>query len=93
MHSVRLLGREQVASPEQLLFPEGVEEAVLLGEVWGSEESLHLRAEACARSISYFNPSVSLEVMAQLATKRLSAGLVGDASSLRPNYVKEQLDY
>ncbi len=93
VHGVRLLGREQVASPEQLLFPEGVEEAVLLGEVWGSEESLRLRAEACARGISYFNPSVSLEVMAQLATKRLSAGLVGDASSLRPNYVKEQLDY
>jgi tRNA threonylcarbamoyladenosine biosynthesis protein TsaB len=90
---VRLLGKEQVASPDQLLFPEKVNEAVLLGDVWCSEENLRLRAEACTERVSYFKSSVSLKAMAQLAERRLSAGLVGDASSLKPNYVKEQLEY
>jgi tRNA threonylcarbamoyladenosine biosynthesis protein TsaB len=90
---VRLLGKEQVASPDQLLFPEKVNEAVLLGDGWCSEENLRLRAEACTERVSYFKSSVSLQVMAQLAERRLSAGLVGDASSLKPNYVKEQLEY
>ena len=93
VHGVRLLGKEQVASPDQLLLPEGLNEVVLLGEVWSSEENLRLRAEACTERVSHFNSSVNLEVMAQLAERRLSAGLVGDASSLKPNYVKEQLEY
>ncbi|MDO7639067.1 MAG: hypothetical protein MUQ61_00215, partial [OM182 bacterium] len=85
--------KEQVAPADQLIIPEGLEEAALVGDVWASEESLRLLAAGSLARTSHFNPSVSLEIMAKLAEKRLAAGLVGDASSLRPNYVKEQLDY
>ena len=90
---VRLVGKEQVAPADQLIMPEGLEEAALVGDVWASEESLRLLAAGSLARASHFNPGVSLEIMAKLAAKRLAAGLVGDASSLRPNYVKEQLDY
>jgi tRNA threonylcarbamoyladenosine biosynthesis protein TsaB len=90
---VRLVGKEQVGAADQLVVPEGMEEAALVGDVWASEENLRLLAAGSLARASHFNPVVSLEIMAKLAAKRLAAGLVGDASSLRPNYVKEQLDY
>lgn len=96
---VALLGREQVAVPE-LLRLESSENCstaqwCATGDAWGDVElanrlrkSLGLEPE-----IVDLNHPLQLEDLCRLGHLRFLKGLYVDAERIRPNYIKEQLDY
>ncbi len=92
---VELLGNEQVAVPELLqVLPENTLEQQwdMVGNGWTRQSDIQKRL-GCRVSDKIISPIISSEIIVQLATLRFDAGEAVTAEQLRPNYVKEQLNY
>lgn len=92
---VELIGREQVAPIAELkALPEELrsEEWCLAGKAW-DERAAILAQLGCAAASMPTTPSISSAQIAQLGQLRFVAGEAVAAAQLRPNYVKEQLEY
>ena len=95
LYGVELVGREQVALIEDLdALPEDLADTrwCLAGGGWDRRDEIlqHLGCEAAAE------PDTALignQLIAKLGLLRFNCGEAVDAALLRPNYVKEQLDY
>ncbi len=92
---VEIVGREQVALIEDLdPLPEKLvgESWCLAGGGWSRQDEI-LRHFACSASAEPNIPLISNQLIARLGLLRFNCGEAVDAAQLRPNYVKEQLDY
>lgn len=91
---VELIGKEQVGPPERLAaLPENrAEEWKAVGNGWSRQEEIS-SALACRIAGNPWVPQISSQILVNLAGKRLTAGKTTNAEQLRPNYVKDQLDY
>lgn len=92
---VELVGREQVALVEDLdPLPEDSAGAswCLAGGGWEREAEI-LQHLGCAAAAEPKTPVIANQLIAKLALLRSNCGETVDAAALRPNYVKEQLDY
>lgn len=92
---VELLGREQVAQLEDLdSLPEGLVGATwgLVGDGWERQDEI-LQQLGCKAGAEPLSPQVGNQLLAKLALLRFDCGDAVDAALLRPNYIKEQLDY
>lgn len=92
---VELVGREQVALIDDLdSLPEDLagNSWSLAGGGWGRQDEIlqHLGCSAAAESRT---PPIGNKLIAKLGLLRFNCGEAVDAAQLRPNYVKEQLDY
>ena len=92
---VELVGREQVALIEDLdALPVDSKGAswFLAGSGWERQTEIlqHLRCTAAAEPQT---PVIGNRLIAKLALLRFNCSEAVDAAALRPNYVKEQLDY
>ena len=92
---VQLIGREQVALIDDI-DPLAAE---FQGESWhlagdGWDESIAiLRHLGCSAVDQPSTPTIGNKLIAQLGLLRFECGEAISAAELRPNYVKEQLDY
>lgn len=90
-----LLGKEKVALPEQLMLLSDHNQDVqwhLVGSGWSN----HMNILDMLNSVStgqVCSPAISNQLIVQLAKQRFIAGESVNADQVRPNYVKEQLDY
>lgn len=92
---VELLGKEQVAPPELLdLLAENTaaERWGLTGNGWFKQAEILTRL-TCSTYAVVSAPAISNQLISLLANKRFIAGEAVSAEQLRPNYVKEQIDY
>ena len=92
---VEIIGREQVALIEELdELPKDSESAIwcLAGGGWARQDEI-LKHLACAADTKPTIPVITNDLVAKLALLRFNCGEAVDAAVLRPNYVKEQLDY
>jgi tRNA threonylcarbamoyladenosine biosynthesis protein TsaB len=92
---VELLGSEQVALPEKLLpLSEHSQNAQwrLVGTGWSNNMGI-LGILNSASTGQVCEPVISNQLIAQQAERRFMAGEAVNADQVRPNYVKEQLDY
>lgn len=95
LQGVELVGREQVALIENLdELPKELAATswCLAGSGWERQAEIlqHLGCSAAAESQT---PVIGNQLIAKLALLSFSCGHAVDAAALRPNYVKEQLDY
>ena len=92
---VELVGREQVALIEDLdALPEDLAGAswFLAGSGWERQTEI-LKHLSCTAAAEPQTPIIGNQLLAKLALLRFNCGEAVDAAALRPNYVKEQLDY
>lgn len=92
---VELIGREQVALVTQLdVLPAEFQARSwhLAGAGW-DEEAAILERLGCTAAADPFTPVIGNTLIAQLGQLRFQCGEAVTAAELRPNYVKEQLDY
>lgn len=92
---VELIGSEQLSNPEsiQLSYTLGeFEQWSPVGNGWASREEIQSALE-CKLHEGVILPGVSIEDLCELAKLRIAAGETISADQLKPNYVKEQLDY
>lgn len=92
---VELIGREQVAQIAELeALPAAVrsEDWCLAGKAW-NERAAILAQLGCAAESLPITPRITSAQIAQLGELRFVAGEAVAAAQLRPNYVKEQLEY
>ncbi|MDF1765472.1 MAG: tRNA (adenosine(37)-N6)-threonylcarbamoyltransferase complex dimerization subunit type 1 TsaB [Gammaproteobacteria bacterium] len=87
---VILLGKEQVAVPSALDWVKPSGSHVLVGEGWLGDSSLR---EALGEGADFIEATPTLETMAILTQKLFAQGQTCESAMLRPNYVKEQLEY
>lgn len=92
---VKLVGREQVAEiadldplPANLLS----QNWHLAGDGW-EEQSAILGRLKCSAAAEPVKPTIGNALIAQLGLLRFECGEAVSSAQLRPNYVKEQLDY
>lgn len=90
---VKLLGQEQVAKAADLMLPAKLDNVALVGEGWQADGGLSLAQLSLDIVAVEVAAGVTLEIMAELASSMLSRGAVRHSSELRPNYIKEHLDY
>ena len=92
---VERVGNEQVAPIAELdTLPEGLVSRswCLAGSAW-QEKAAILDRLGCSTDSQPTMPTVTNSVIAALGLLRFDSGEAVDAAQLRPNYVKEQLDY
>ena len=92
---VKLVGREQVALIEDIdALPEDLAGAswCLAGSGWERQSKI-LQHLGCTAAVQPLIPVISNQLIAKLALLRFNCGEAVEAAALRPNYVKEQLDY
>ena len=92
---VELIGREQVATVADLdALPADMADAgwCLAGNGWEHRDEI-LQHLACKLAAAPQTPEIGNQLVAKLALLRFNCGEAVDAALLRPNYVKEQLDY
>jgi len=92
---VELIGREQVALIECLdALPEDLAGSswCLAGDGWSRQDKI-LQHLGCSAAAEPQMPVIGNQLIAKLAFLRFNCGEAVDAAQLRPNYVKEQLDY
>lgn len=92
---VELVGSEQVARVDNLDFLPielRTESWCLTGTGWSAQEDI-LQHLGCAVAGAPKIAQAGNRIISQLAQLRFGCGEQIDAMSLRPNYVKEQLDY
>jgi tRNA threonylcarbamoyladenosine biosynthesis protein TsaB len=92
---VELVGREQVALIENLgALPEDSADAswCLAGSGWERQSEI-LQHLGCTAAAEPQIPVIGNQLIAKLALLRFNCGEAVDAAVLRPNYVKEHLDY
>jgi tRNA threonylcarbamoyladenosine biosynthesis protein TsaB len=92
---VELVGREQVALIENIdALPEDLAGSswCLAGSGWERQSEI-LEHLGCAAAAPPQTPVLSNQLIAELALLRFNCGEGVEAAALRPNYVKEQLDY
>jgi tRNA threonylcarbamoyladenosine biosynthesis protein TsaB len=92
---VELVGREQVALIENLdaLPVDSVGASwCLAGSGWERQAEV-LQHLGCTAAAEPQTPVIGNQLIAKLALLRFNCGEAVDAAALRPNYVKEQLDY
>lgn len=92
---VALVGREQVAQVSELsaLPPEfAAASCCLVGDGWTHQEAI-LKQLGCTAAPKTCAPEVENRHIVELGLLRFQCGEAVDAAKLRPNYVKEQLDY
>lgn len=92
---VELIGREQVALPATLnALPMDLQSLdwCLLGDAWDARETL-LKRLSCTSGAESKSPDIDSRTVVELALLRFAQGEAVAAAQLRPNYVKEQLDY
>jgi tRNA threonylcarbamoyladenosine biosynthesis protein TsaB len=92
---VELVGREQAALIEDLdALPEDLTGTswCLAGSGWERQSEIlqHLR---CTATAAPQTPVIDNQLIAKLALLRFNCSEAVEAAALRPNYVKEQLDY
>ena len=82
---------EQVATPAEIIFPEPEASLALVGASWQDEA---LRAVAnLATEAERIECEANLAALATLAAIKLDLKEYAQPADLKPNYVKEQLDY
>lgn len=92
---VELVGREQVALIEDLdALPKDMAGSswCLAGDGWERQNEI-LQHLGCTASGQPQMPVIGNQLIAKLALLRFNCGEAVEAAALRPNYVKEQLDY
>jgi tRNA threonylcarbamoyladenosine biosynthesis protein TsaB len=92
---VELIGREQVALIEDLdALPENLAGSSwsLAGSGWERQCEI-LQHLGCAAAAQPQTPVIDSQLIARLALLRFNCSEAVEAAALRPNYVKEQLDY
>ena len=92
---VELVGREQVALIENLdALPEDLTGAswCLAGSGWERQAEI-LQHLGCTAATEPQTPIIGNQLIAKLALLRFNCAEAVDGAQLRPNYVKEQLDY
>jgi tRNA threonylcarbamoyladenosine biosynthesis protein TsaB len=92
---VELVGREQVALIEDLdALPENLAGSSwsLAGSGWERQCEI-LQHLGCAGAAQPQTPVIDSQLIARLALLRFNCSEAVEAAALRPNYVKEQLDY
>ncbi|PCI76038.1 MAG: tRNA (adenosine(37)-N6)-threonylcarbamoyltransferase complex dimerization subunit type 1 TsaB [SAR86 cluster bacterium] len=92
---VELVGREQVALIEELDALPGHSKGAswcLAGSGWERQTEI-LQHLGCTAAAEPQTPVIGNQLIANLALLRFNCGEAVDATQLRPNYVKEQLDY
>lgn len=92
---VELVGREQVALIENLdALPADLASSswFLAGGGWARQAEI-LQHLGCTASAEPQTPVIGNQLIAKLALQRFNCNEAVDAAALRPNYVKEQLDY
>ena len=92
---VELLGKEQVAVPAQLQMSAEaakIESWCAVGSGWAQRESIQQGLD-CMVGGDTIEPEVRISDLCELAKLRHALGESENAEQLRPNYVKEQLDY
>lgn len=92
---VEVLGREQVALIEDLdELPKDLGNTgwCLAGSGWQRQDEI-LKHLACTAATEPTTPKIGNDLIAKFALLRFNCGEAVDATVLRPNYVKEQLDY
>lgn len=95
LQGVALVGREQVALVENLdALPKDLADSswCLAGGGWTRQDDI-LRHLGCTAATEPHLAVIGNKLIANLALLRLNCGEAVDATQLRPNYVKEQLDY
>ncbi|GJM14192.1 MAG: tRNA (adenosine(37)-N6)-threonylcarbamoyltransferase complex dimerization subunit type 1 TsaB [Pseudohongiella sp.] len=92
---VEIVGAEQVARPENFeTLPNELQDAAwcFAGDGWARQADIIRQLGAVAKGQPQI-PVISNQVIANLALLRFNCGEAVAAAQLRPNYVKEQLDY
>jgi len=100
-YGVELVGREQVCIPQRL---EGLDEIAEIGDIaswnltgacWANELDREAIEQLLQCKLAADPLQVRYEItdLCDLAQLRFAAGQATNAAELRPNYVKEQLDY
>lgn len=92
---VELVGREQVALIEDLdALPRGLADVhwSLAGSGWKRQSEI-LQHLDCAAAVKPQSLVIGSQLIAKLALLCFNCGEAVDAAALRPNYVKEHLDY
>ncbi len=82
---------EQVCNPADMIFPAPGENLLLVGQSW-QDEALGSASGAQA-SAAQIDCEASLPALAALANVKLELKDYAQPADLKPNYVKEQLDY
>lgn len=82
---------EQVCNPADMIFPAPGENLLLVGQSW-QDEALGSASDAQA-SAAQIDCEASLPALAALANVKLELKDYAQPADLKPNYVKEQLDY
>lgn len=90
---VRLVNAEQVAAPQALLLPSELDGATCVGTAWDTNAELLSLRERLTLAAVRSEASIDLATMAILASHYLNHGLSCEPVAIRPNYIKEQLDY
>lgn len=82
---------EQVCSPGDISFPTVKEDLLLVGESW-RDEALR-SASGVPASTALIDCEATLPALATLARIKLERKDYAQPADLKPNYIKEQLDY
>ncbi|MEX0962541.1 MAG: tRNA (adenosine(37)-N6)-threonylcarbamoyltransferase complex dimerization subunit type 1 TsaB [Pseudohongiellaceae bacterium] len=92
---VELIGREQVARIADLdVLPVALQTLswCIAGDGWGNKQAI-LRQLGCSAAAEPCASCINNELIAEFGRLRFQSGEAVDGAGLRPNYVKEQLDY
>ena len=93
---VVLIGKEQVCAVDEINFPalssRIAKEWTLVGENHGHAQTVVKTIDIPIKRI-IIQPKISLEQVAKLALLRFESAKGTEAAQLKPNYIKDQLDY
>lgn len=90
---VSLLLSEQVAAVKNLDLPKNCDSVAFVGAAWQEDSELDTIRKQVNPGASVLDAELNLESMGRLAAAYYEQGLLCEPSAIRPNYIKEQLDY